>query len=167
MRGISGQHRCDVRAGHADRRLLYRWRVSGRRAVLKHRRSSLTHQHERGRNSSQLQLSVKVRHNLRRPKPFSDAEDGMRFGTSVMVGILAVYGCGSSTDPFVPGCLKVQGTFDPRSPLFIVEYRRGVDAVKTTADLSAKYSFSPKTIYETLPGFAAELSKRAVAGISC
>jgi len=91
----------------------------------------------------------------------------MRLGMSVVVGIVAAFGCGSSTDPFVPGCLRVQGTLDPRAPLFIVEYKRGVDPVKTTADLSVKYAFAPKTIYQAPPGFAAQLSNRAVAGISC
>jgi hypothetical protein len=71
----------------------------------------------------------------------------------------------SSRDFF--GCVRVSGTFDPAAPGFIVEYRNGVDAVATTKQLEAKYFFSAKFVYTTLPGFAAQLNTSALAGVRC
>lgn len=71
------------------------------------------------------------------------------------------------TEPPGDGCLAVTGTFDPAAPAFIIEYKSGVDPVATTAQLSAKYSFTPIHVYTALPGFAANLSPQAVKGVSC
>lgn len=73
--------------------------------------------------------------------------------------------CQRSTAP--SGCVQVQGTFNPAAPGFIVSYKSGVDPIATTADLEAKYAFAAKHIYTALPGFAAQLSNTAVAGVRC
>ena len=66
------------------------------------------------------------------------------------------------------GCVKVQGTFDPRAPGYIVLYKEGVPVQATTAELAAKYGFTPKYVWEAaLQGFAAPLSDAAVQGLRC
>ena len=91
----------------------------------------------------------------------------MRPGMSVFVGLVVVTGCRSSTAITLPGCLKVQGQFDARAPGYLIEYKQGVKAATITEMLGRKYSFQPTAVYETLPGFAAQLSTQAVRGISC
>jgi len=91
----------------------------------------------------------------------------MRFALSVIAGLVVATGCRSSTEPSLPGCLKVQGQFDARAPGYIIEYKQGANPVTTTEQLSRKYSFQPTAVYTALPGFAAPLSKQAVYGISC
>ena len=65
------------------------------------------------------------------------------------------------------GCVEVKGTFNPAAPGFIVSYQSGVDPISTTAELEGKYAFSAKHVYTALPGFAAELSNTALAGVRC
>jgi len=91
----------------------------------------------------------------------------MRLALSVIAGLVVATGCSSSTEPALPGCLKVQGQFDARAPGYIIEYKQGTDPVTITEQLSRKYSFQPTQVYQSLPGFAALLSKQAVLGISC
>lgn len=92
----------------------------------------------------------------------------MRFLMSVLV-VIVVSSCSGAgiTEPPKEGCLAVRGTFNPSAPGFIVEYKSGVDPVATTAELSAKYSFTPTHVYTVIPGFAAQLSAQAVRGVSC
>lgn len=73
--------------------------------------------------------------------------------------------CQRSTAP--SGCVDVQGTFNPAAPAFIVSYQSGVDPIATTAELEAKYGFSARHVYTVLPGFAAQLSNTALAGVRC
>jgi hypothetical protein len=82
--------------------------------------------------------------------------------------------CQRSTAPSLPaslvppsGCVEVKGSFNPAAPGFIVSYRSGVDPIPTTAELEAKYAFSAKHVYTALPGFAAQLSNTALAGVRC
>ena len=89
----------------------------------------------------------------------------MRLLMSVFaIGVL-VSSCRSATD--ATGCVAVQGQFDPRAPAFIIEYKAGTDPVATTAMLSVKYTFAPKYLYTSPPGFAAELSTTALKGLEC
>jgi len=72
------------------------------------------------------------------------------------------------------GCLHV-GPGSPCIPVretggrgFIVTYKEGIDAVATTERYAKKYSFRPRSVYtQALSGFAADLSQRALNGISC
>ena len=91
----------------------------------------------------------------------------MRLVSSVFVGLVVATGCSSSTEPSLPGCLKVQGQFDARAPGYIIEYKQGTNPVTITDQLSRKYLFQPRFVYTAPPGFAALLSKQAVLGISC
>jgi len=54
-----------------------------------------------------------------------------------------------------------------RAPGYIFGYRSGTDAKAVTAELAAKYDFSPEFVYDTLPGFAAVVSEQALASIRC
>jgi hypothetical protein len=54
-----------------------------------------------------------------------------------------------------------------RAPGYIFGYRSGTDATAVTAELAAKYGFSPKFVYNGLPGFAAVVSEQALAAIRC
>ena len=64
-------------------------------------------------------------------------------------------------------CVQVQGPFVPAAPGFIVLYKSGADPVATTSRLEAKYAFSASHVYTALPGFAAQLSDAALAGVRC
>src|SRR5215217_3347484 len=64
-------------------------------------------------------------------------------------------------------CVEVQGTFDARAPDYIVAYEAGVPAQATTSALAAKYGFTPKYVWDTVPGFAAPLTDAAVEGLRC
>jgi len=54
-----------------------------------------------------------------------------------------------------------------RAPGYIFGYRPGTDATAVTAELAAKYDFSPEFVYKGLPGFAAVVSEQALAAIRC
>ena len=54
-----------------------------------------------------------------------------------------------------------------RAPGYIFVYRAGTDATAVTAELAAKYDFSPKFVYNIFPGFAAVVSEQALAAIRC
>jgi hypothetical protein len=84
------------------------------------------------------------------------------------LGLITVAGagCKRTTDP-LNGCVEVKGDFNPAAPAFIVSYQSGVDPVATTARLERKYEFSARHVYTALPGFAAELSTSALAGVRC
>ncbi len=93
---------------------------------------------------------------------------------AVAVMTLGPLACQRSTAPLfdwnagpLSGCVEVKGTFNPSAPGFIVSYQSGVDPIATTAELSAKYAFSARHVYTALPGFAAELSSAALAGVRC
>lgn len=79
---------------------------------------------------------------------------------------LACVGCERSTAPF-SGCVEIRGAFDPAAPGFIVSYKSGADPVATTAQLETKYGFAATHVYTALPGFAAQLSASALAGVRC
>jgi hypothetical protein len=69
-----------------------------------------------------------------------------------------------------PACeapAPVYGTLDPASPGFIVTYRSGTDAAAETSRLAAWYGFTPRHVYQTLPGFAAKLTPETVRGLRC
>lgn len=91
-----------------------------------------------------------------------------RVMSAFVLGLITIIGasCQRSTGPR-DGCVEVRGRFDPAAPGFIVSYHNGVDPVATTARLATKYAFTAKHVYAVLPGFAAELSDRAVVGIRC
>jgi len=91
----------------------------------------------------------------------------IRVMSVVVLGVsaLGAAGCRGSTAPFT--CRDVGGTFDPRAPKFIVSYQKGVDPTATTARLETKYGFTASNLYTAPPGFAAELSDRALTGVSC
>lgn len=77
----------------------------------------------------------------------------------------------SVSEPLLqPACgapAPVYGTLDPASPGFIVTYRSGTDPAAETSRLAAWYGFTPRHVYQTLPGFAARLSPEAVRGLRC
>jgi len=72
------------------------------------------------------------------------------------------------------GCVHV-GPSSPCIPIretgqngFIVTYKEAVDPVATTERYAKKYSFHPRYVYtQALRGFAADLSRRALNGVSC
>lgn len=69
-----------------------------------------------------------------------------------------------------PACLSPAPLLGKKSaaPGYIVVYRDGTDAAAVTGRLSRKYEFTPRTVYEhAFPGFSAELSGAALAGIRC
>jgi hypothetical protein len=55
------------------------------------------------------------------------------------------------------------------APGYIVQYRPGVDSLARTAELASKYNFVPLYVYPgpQVPGFFANLSVQAVAGLRC
>jgi hypothetical protein len=81
--------------------------------------------------------------------------------------VASAFACSRAPTEQGLGCVAIQGVFNPAAPGFIIEYSKGVDPVVTTAQLSAKYSFTPTNIYTAPPGFAAELSAAAVKGLQC
>lgn len=97
----------------------------------------------------------------------------MKRGMSICSLVAAVLVCGACQETTAPsnhdsnGCVQVAGTFNPAAPGFIVDYRSGVDPIATTQELEVKYSFSARHVYTALPGFAAELSPTALAGVRC
>lgn len=70
----------------------------------------------------------------------------------------------------VVACLRpapLEGRPDPRAPGYVVRYHDGVDAAAETSRLAQRHGFRPDVVYRTLPGFAAELSAAALAGVRC
>lgn len=59
------------------------------------------------------------------------------------------------------------GEYDPGAPGFIVMFRAGVDAELETERLATEYGFEPRYVYQSLPGFAAELDMAIVWAIRC
>lgn len=66
-------------------------------------------------------------------------------------------------------CLSVRENPDPiKQRGFIVMYKEGVDPVATTARYAKKYSFTPRFVLTlAIHGFAADLTPKVLAGISC
>lgn len=95
---------------------------------------------------------------------------------------LATCGGGSSpttpaapapTDPSIviePSCsdpAPLEGTYDPRAPGYIVSFEQGTDAQATADELAAKHGFEVQRVFQSLPGFSAELTPEIVAAIRC
>lgn len=59
----------------------------------------------------------------------------------------------------------LHGTPDPAAPGVIVVYRDGTDADAVTAELAAAHGFTPRHVFSSLPGFAAELADDALATV--
>ncbi len=92
----------------------------------------------------------------------------MRLVKFVVVGsVLAA--CGAPTAPGkVKGvCIPIAGQFDARAPGYLIGYVKGVDPVAKTAELAAKFMFTPTYVYTAPGGFGAQLSDRALVGVSC
>lgn len=69
-------------------------------------------------------------------------------------------------------CLQpaaLTGTPDPRTAgRYIVVFRDGTDAARTTQGLAQKYGFEPRHVYEhALQGFSAALTDAQLAGVRC
>lgn len=92
----------------------------------------------------------------------------MRLVRLVLAGI-ALTACSSPTAPgqIKGACIPIAGRFDARAPGYIIEYKNGVDPVAKTAELAAKFMFTPTHVYTALGGFSAQLNERAVVGVSC
>ena len=87
------------------------------------------------------------------------------FPILAIVAAAPLASCGSAiSDVF---CVDVEGTADLRAPGFIVAYREGVPVEPTTTRLAEKYHFTPRSTFEFLPGFSAELSDSAIDGLRC
>lgn len=82
---------------------------------------------------------------------------------------LAAGGCRDGTGPaawcFSPAPLE--GRADPLAPGYVVRLRDGVDAQAEAARLAARHGFAPRFVFGVLPGFSAELSRQALAGVRC
>jgi len=78
-----------------------------------------------------------------------------------------------ATDPATviePSCgdpAPLEGTYDPRAPGYIVSLEQGTDAQATADDLAARYGFEVQRVFQSLPGFSAELTPEVVAAIRC
>lgn len=81
----------------------------------------------------------------------------------VLAGVAIASGC-VHVGPGSP-CIPIRETGQSG---FIVTYKEGVDPVATTERYAKKYSFRPRYVYtQALKGFAADLSRRALNGVSC
>jgi hypothetical protein len=54
-----------------------------------------------------------------------------------------------------------------RAPGYIFKFRDGTNPQLVTAELAAKYDFTPQAVFNLIPGFAAVVSEQALAGIRC
>jgi hypothetical protein len=54
-----------------------------------------------------------------------------------------------------------------RVPGYVFKYRDGTDPKPVTAELAARYDFTPTFVYSITPGFAAVVSEQALAAIRC
>jgi hypothetical protein len=90
--------------------------------------------------------------------------------TAAFAALLATLPLASCGLPFGfddDACVEVQGTFDTRAPGYIVAFDAGVPAQETTNVLAARYGFTPAYVYASPPGFAAQLTDAALAGLRC
>ena len=46
-------------------------------------------------------------------------------------------------------------------------FRAGTNAESETASLAGRYGFAPMIVFGAMPGFAAELTQTAIAGLRC
>jgi hypothetical protein len=84
--------------------------------------------------------------------------------------LLSVSACATGLSPISPPCPDPAPLLgEPtEAPGYIVVYRDGTDASAVTAELAAKYEFTPRHVYEhALQGFTAELSGTVVAALRC
>lgn len=69
-----------------------------------------------------------------------------------------------------PACAEpapLEGTYDPRAPGYIVSFEQGTDARATADRLAERYGFEVQRVFQSLPGFSAELTPETVAQIRC
>ncbi|MBI4595991.1 MAG: beta-propeller domain-containing protein [Candidatus Tectomicrobia bacterium] len=72
--------------------------------------------------------------------------------------------------PLQPACedpAPLVGQPDPRAPSYIVGFHSTVDGEAETARLAAKYGFQPRSVFTSIGGFGAELSREVVAELRC
>ena len=87
---------------------------------------------------------------------------------TVSVGVLVIVTAGCAHLAARQICVSVFESADPTKRGFIVEYKTGIDPVVTTARFARKYSFTPRFVWtRALNGFAADLPRKALAGIRC
>jgi|GEM_PF-2317518 len=97
---------------------------------------------------------------------------------------LAVATCGGGSSPTAPAApaptdpstviepscadpAPLEGTYDSRAPGYIVSLEQGTDAQATADELAARYGFEVQRVFQSLPGFSAELTPEVVAAIRC
>jgi len=98
--------------------------------------------------------------------------------------LVALVTCGGSSSPTAPAApaptdpstviepscsdpAPLEGTYDPRAPGYIVSFVQGTDARASAEELAAKYGFEVSRVFQSLPGFNAELTPETVAAIRC
>lgn len=89
----------------------------------------------------------------------------------LLLAALTLTACGDQTVTG-PGRLcanpaPLRGQANPRAPGYIVVYQDGTPASETTEQLARKYGFAPRHVYTVFPGFAADLTTDALAGVRC
>lgn len=94
--------------------------------------------------------------------------------TILLVGLIfslmPLIGCGGTSGNAPLACANpapLDGSYDPAAPGYIVMFRAGTDAAAETARLAQKYGFTTGPALEILPGFSAELTPAALAGVRC
>lgn len=95
---------------------------------------------------------------------------------SVLLLIALPLGCtssGGNASEDCPNPAPLEGTPDDRMSGYIVVYDQDQDWTAEeieikTQELAETYSFEPTHVYDrAIPGFAAELSEKALAGVRC
>lgn len=102
--------------------------------------------------------------NARQPFPENRMDRAKSFFVLSLITLVSA-GC-KDIGPF-RDCVEVTGSFDAAAPGYLVAYEAGVDAIATTAQLETKHGFTASHVWPTVPGFGAQLSTSALAGLRC